>query len=108
MRAVAFLLALWVGSAAAEQVTPIQKVIQMLNDMMAKGKAEKEEEAKRFAEYKTFCKDTAWEKSVAIKTAKSAIDELSADIGKADADVLEATKAIAGNNEDLSAWTFDV
>ena len=32
-------------------------VIQMLTDMQAKGKSEKEDEAARFAEYKTFCKE---------------------------------------------------
>merc|ERR1719453_2580752 len=91
-------------SSVEQSVTPIQKVIQMLEDMAAKGKAEKEDEAKSFAEYKTFCKDTAWDKSTAIKTGAAAIEQLTADIGKATADILEATKAIATLNEDITAW----
>merc|ERR1719316_495397 len=56
---------------------------------------------------KRFSTHTAWDKTTSIKTAKAAIEELTADIDKAGADVIEATKAIAANNEDLSAWTFD-
>jgi tRNA/tmRNA/rRNA uracil-C5-methylase (TrmA/RlmC/RlmD family) len=103
-----FMAMMGFSSAVEVQVTPIQKVIQMLNEMMAKGKQEKEDEASRFAEYKTFCKDTAWDKTTSIKTATSQIDQLSADIDKATADILEATKAIATLNDDLTAWKDDV
>merc|ERR1719160_1284640 len=104
MKAV-FLLALF---AVAEGVTPIQKVTQMLNDMLAKGKSEKEEEAARFAEYKTFCKDTAWDKSTSIKTSNAAIEQLEADIDKAASDVSEAAKAISVLDADLTAWKSDI
>merc|ERR1719160_1093064 len=104
MKAV-FLLALF---AVAEGVTPIQKVTQMLNDMLAKGKSEKEDEAARFAEYKTFCKDTAWDKSTSIKTSNAAIEQLSADIEKATSDASEAAKAISVLDADLTAWKSDI
>merc|ERR1719160_710545 len=104
MKAV-FLLALF---AVAEGVTPIQKVTQMLNDMLAKGKSEKEDEAARFAEYKTFCKDTAWDKTTSIKTSNAAIEQLSADIEKAASDVSEAAKAISVLDADLTAWKSDI
>jgi len=89
-------------------VTPIQKVIQMLEDMHAKGVAEKEAEAAAHTEFTQFCKDTAWDKSTSIKTAKASIEELTADIGKAGADILVATKEIAALDADLTQWNQDV
>jgi len=105
MKATFVLLALF---AVAEGVTPIQKVTQMLNDMLAKGKSEKEAEATSFAEYKTFCKETAWDKSTSIKTSNAAIEQLSADIDKATSDVAEAVKAISVLDADLAAWKKDI
>jgi len=80
----------------------------MLTDMQAKGKAEKEDEAARFAEYKTFCKDTAWDKTTSIKTATAAIEQLSADIDKGASDAAEAAKAISMLTSDLTAWKKDI
>jgi len=91
-----------------EGVTPIQKVTQMLEDMLAKGKAAKEDEATKYAEYKTFCKDTAWDKSTSIKTANAAIEQLSADIDKAASDASEAVKAISVLDADLATWKKDI
>lgn len=76
----------------------------MLKEMHTKGVAEKEAEAAAFAEYQTFCKDTAWDKTTSIKTGAAAIEQLTADIGKATADIHEAAKAIATLNEDITAW----
>merc|ERR1719262_1540674 len=80
----------------------------MLEDMAAKGKKAMEEEAAEFAEYQTFCKDTQWDKTTSIKTANASIEELTADIGKADADVMVAAKEIAALNADLTSWTESV
>jgi len=102
------LLGACTGSSIDQGVTPIQKVIQMLGDMAAKGKKAMEEEAAMQAEYATFCKDTAWEKTTSIKTAKASIEELTADIGKADADVMVAAKEIAALTADISSWTASV
>jgi len=40
-----------------EQVTPIQKVLEMLGEMAAKGKKEKNTEEVEFSAYKTWCED---------------------------------------------------
>merc|ERR1719335_411276 len=101
-------LALLVGPCGSTSVTPIQKVIQMLTDMQAKGKSEMEDEASRFAEYKTFCKDTAWDKTTSIKTATAAIEQLSADIDKGASDIMEAAKAISTLDADITAWKQDI
>merc|ERR1719375_2945875 len=103
-----FFFALLSGPCTASSVTPIQKVIQMLTDMQAKGKSEMEDEASRFAEYKTFCKDTAWDKTTSIKTATAAIEQLSADIDKGASDAAEAAKAISTLDADITAWKKDI
>merc|ERR1719316_509572 len=104
----ALLLGACAGASVQQGVTPIQKVIQMLEDMSAKGKKAMEEEAAVHAEFVTFCKDTQWDKTTNIKTAKANIEELTADIGKADADVMMAAKEIAALNADISSWTESV
>merc|ERR1719395_475113 len=108
MNCALFFFALLAGPGAATNVTPIQKVIQMLTDMQAKGKAEKEAEAASFAEYKTFCKDTAWDKTTSIKTATAAIEQLSADIDKGASDAAEGAKAISTLDADITAWKKDI
>merc|ERR1719232_1047909 len=103
----ALLLAVLVGASTAETVTPVQKVIQLLNGMVEKGKKEKHEEQVQFAAYKQFCDDTAVEKERAIKQATEKIEMLKADIQKYIADAEQLTKEIAGHDSDISAWTGD-
>merc|ERR1719473_375674 len=90
------------------KVSPVQKVIQMLEDMLSKSKAEKQEEEVRFAAFKQFCAGSAAEKTRSIEEADSAIgkisgeiedlslevDQLGADIQKADSDVAQLTAKI--------------
>ncbi len=52
-----------VVSAAGSAVTPVQKVIEMMNGMLEKGKKEKHEEQVQFAAYKQFCDVTTVEKT---------------------------------------------
>merc|ERR1719420_1501877 len=113
----AFTLLLLLGAAVTasavsdqgkQKATPIQKVIQMLTDMLAKGKKEKQEETVRFAAFKQFCESTAGEKTKNIATAKEEIEQLEATIAKAQADVVELTDFIAGLDGDVSTWTDDL
>merc|ERR1719321_583899 len=85
------LITLIAGTWANNQQTksPVAKIVSMLNDMLAKGKKEKQDEMVRFAAFKQFCESTAAEKSKNIATAKEEIDQLSATIAKAQADVAE-------------------
>merc|ERR1719269_411183 len=71
---------------AKEAVTPVQKVTQLLQGMLEKGKKEKHEEAVQFAAYKQFCDDTTVEKQRAVKEAEAMMEQLSASIAKAEAD----------------------
>jgi len=103
---VALLLVLHVGEALA--VTPVQKVIQLLEGMSAKGKKEKHDEQVQFASYKQFCDDTTIEKKRAIEEANEKIEMLKADIEKYISDAAMLTKEIAGHDADIAAWTGDV
>jgi cell division septum initiation protein DivIVA len=96
-----------VASASGSSVTPVQKVIQLLEGMAAKGKEEKQNEQVQFAAYKQFCDDTSVEKKRAITEANEAINVLNADIEKYTADASRLTKEIAGHDEDVSVWTGD-
>merc|ERR1719298_156190 len=96
-----------VGSAESE-VTPVQKVIQLMEGMLEKGKKEKHEEQVQFAAYKQFCDDTTVEKKRAIAEANEHIEVLKADIQKDTADAARLTKEIAELDEDISIWNGDI
>merc|ERR1719221_1565231 len=102
------LLALLAGSAhARSEVTPVQKVIELMNGMLAKGKKEKHEEQVQFAAYKQFCDDTTTEKKRAIAEAAETIEVLKADIAKYTSDAAKLTKEIAEHDADIAAWDGD-
>merc|ERR1719271_1571785 len=104
MKAAALLALLAFASAEQQQVTPIQKVLQMMNDMLAKAKTEKQDEQVRFASYKQFCESTSKEKAAAIAKGKDAVEKLTADIGEADADSAAMAKDIGGLDDDIATW----
>merc|ERR1719235_2796107 len=109
MRAIIALAVLAGSCVSAERlhskVTPVQKVIGMLNDMAAKGKAEKHDEQVQFAKYKAFCEATSKEKASNIASAKESIEQLKADAQKAEADAMVLTKEIADLGTDIDGWT---
>merc|ERR1719337_473514 len=94
--------------ATKSAVTPVQKVIQLMNGMLEKGKKEKHDEQVQFAAYKQFCDDTTVEKKRAIAEANEMIDKLKADIQKYTADAAKLTKEIAELDEDISIWKGDI
>jgi len=111
MKVLAILLALCVlapASADTLKVTPVEKVLQMLTGMVAKGEQEKHEEQVQFAAYKQFCDDTSTEKTRAIKEAGEEIEVLKADIQKATVDAAQLAKEIAGHDADIAAWSGNI
>merc|ERR1719293_616822 len=97
-----------IGSSSDAGVTPVQKVIQLMQGMLEKGKKEKHDEQVQFAAYKQFCDDTAVEKKRAIAEANEMIDTLKADIQKYTADARLLTEEIAELDEDISIWNGDI
>jgi len=108
MRAVTLALFLSVSTVIADDsqmsVTPVQRVIGMLNDMKTKGEDEKHKEMVAFATYKQFCMDTAAQKKKQIAEGHDNIEQLTAEIAKAKADVMMATKEIASLSSDIDGW----
>jgi hypothetical protein len=90
-----------------EGVTPVQKVIQMLEDMKTKGIKEKDAEVVAFTAYKQFCVSTDAEKKKAIKDGAMLIVQLKASIEKAAADAMSLGKDIDGLSADIDAFTAD-
>jgi len=94
--------------AHSAKVTPIQKVLEMMQTMIVKGQEEMHNEQVQFAAYKQFCEDTSIEKQRAIKDALDEIEVLEADIEKATADAAKLTKDIKGLETDVSTWTKEL
>eukprot|EP00443_Scrippsiella_acuminata_P049147 CAMPEP_0115428626 /NCGR_PEP_ID=MMETSP0271-20121206/30082_1 /TAXON_ID=71861 /ORGANISM="Scrippsiella trochoidea, Strain CCMP3099" /LENGTH=687 /DNA_ID=CAMNT_0002853741 /DNA_START=78 /DNA_END=2141 /DNA_ORIENTATION=+ len=81
--------------AARTDVTPLQKVLQLLEGMAAKGKQEKHEEEVEFAKFQEWCDGTREGTTKSINEAASQIEQLTADIAKAEADAEELAGEIA-------------
>jgi len=100
--------ALFAVVAATEvSVTPVQKVIQLLQGMAEKGKKEKHEEQVQFAAFKQFCDDTTAEKQRAITEATALMEQLSANIAKNEADAETLSREITQLDQDISVFGGD-
>jgi chromosome segregation ATPase len=93
--------------ALAAAVTPVQKVIQLLQQMAEKGKAAKEEEQVLFAEDMQWCEDTSAEKQRAIDGANSEMDQLTASIQMEKASADELGHEITVLDGESSTWEGD-
>merc|ERR1719160_32809 len=91
-----FFVALLIGAAsgATVKVSPVQKVVQLIDDMAGKVTKEMNEGVATFEEFAKFCDDEATEKGYAIKDSKEAIDEFNADIVDNEAIVDTETAAV--------------
>merc|ERR1719389_155147 len=88
-------------------VTPVQKVIQMMEEMKSKAIAEKEKEIKLFKEYMSWCKDTTTDKKHEIITATDEIERLEATISKNTVAATELSDKVAAIDADIAQWTQD-
>merc|ERR1719243_275908 len=108
----AFFLAPAAAAAAGKQeraaVTPVQKVIQLMEGMVAKGKKEKQQEQVQFAAYKTFCDTTNGQKQKAIKEGNEQMLVLKANIEDAESEAADLTEEIAQHDEDIATWNGDL
>jgi len=97
-----------VAGAAATKVTPVQKVIELMQGMLDKGKKEKHEEEVQFAAYKSFCDSVVPEKQKAIEEANQMIEDLKADIFQYETDAATLGEEIAKHDEDIAVWNGDL
>ncbi|CAK9019422.1 Uncharacterized protein SCF082_LOCUS14501 [Durusdinium trenchii] len=86
---------LLVAPVLGSYVTPVQKVIDMMEKMKEKGTKQMEDEQLQFAEFRQFCELTLDEKERSISDATDKIETLQAQIAAAGADAerLEAEAA---------------
>merc|ERR1719327_1177732 len=101
------LMTLTHGYALKEGVTPVQKVIQLLQEMQMKGKAEMKDEAVKFSTYKQFCDDQTAFKTEAISKANAMIEQLQADIQMAESEVKQLAKQISELDAEIAGYKAD-
>jgi len=103
-------MACFAGQASGESsaITPVQKVIQMMNDMVEQGTKEKQDEQVQFASFKTFCDNTVKNKKRDIDEAEEQIKMLNADYAKFKTEAGELAKEIAAHDADISTWEGDL
>merc|ERR1719235_1099399 len=89
-------------------VTPVQKGIQLMNEMHAKGVQEKQDEEVAFTTFKQWCDNTASNKQKAIKESEELMEQLEADIAAAESDVTTLTDEIAALNADIDSKEKDM
>jgi len=94
-----------VGSAAS--VAGVEKVIQMLTDMTAKGMQEKKDEQVAFAEFKTWCTQEKADLTSQIKKGAEEIEMLTASIGQLGSDITTLSDNIAQLQADETKFTSE-
>jgi len=92
---------------AHQAVTPVQKVVQMLQGMVDNAEQDKHAEAVQFAGFKQFCDDVSLEKQTAIEKADEKIETLQAHILKYDTNVEKLGSEIMQHNADIAGWEND-
>jgi len=99
-------LLLLISTAGA--VSPVQKVVELLDECKAKVQKDLDAEAKAMEEYTTFCDDELKDKGYAIETAGSSLADLAATAESSTATVAELADeiatlgtTIAGKNKEL-------
>ena len=106
------LLAVVATPAAATEVSPIGKILQMIGDLQTKVIAEGEASQKVYAEFAEWCEDRSKELGFEIKTGKAEVETLKATIEEETAlsaslttKIEELATSIASNDADLKAAT---
>jgi hypothetical protein len=84
MKAVAFA---FLANAAADQASPIDKIIQMIGDLEQKIIKEGEDAHNTYAEFAEWCEDTSKDSMFEIKTGKQTVADLKATIEKEAANI---------------------
>jgi len=99
----ALCLAALCSSATSAGVSPVQKVIQLIDDMAVKVKGDLDATTREFEEYAKYCDDEATAKDYAIKSTKEQIEALSATVEDATAKISELEAKIEGLTTKISS-----
>merc|ERR1719217_1288150 len=90
-------------SKAQAKGSAVQKVIELLEDMKTKVKADLSKESDMMEEYLVFCSDETKEKGYAIETATRTIEDLSAIIEESKATITEKEDEVTELGTHISA-----
>jgi len=93
--------------ATASAVTPIQKVLELMDGMLEKGIAEKKAEAVHFSAFNQWCGDQTRIKKNEIADGDAKIAELKATIEKKASEIRKLTDRIDELDEDVGRWNKD-
>jgi len=107
MKAAILFTLLTVAASVQSDVTPIQKVVEMMEGMLAKGKQEKHEEEVEFAKFHEWCDQVRDEKTTSIAEATAQIEELAAAIDKAESDAEVLSEEVAELEKEVAQLTAD-
>merc|ERR1719482_2617459 len=108
MMKVVFLTLLALVQGAELEVTPVQKVIGLLQGMLEKGKKEKHDEEESFADFKMFCDSVLARKKAAINDETENIEHFTADIRKERAMAHIMAMDMQQLDYYINAWTGDI
>jgi len=107
-----YLLVCASATRLASEVSPIEKVLQLLGELEAKIIKDGEETQKLYEEFTDYCKGTSKDTQFAIKTGKSAAERFAAQIDSSGAEITELetkigelSSSVASNSKDLAAAT---
>jgi vancomycin resistance protein YoaR len=92
------------ASMARSNVTPVQKVLDLLGGMLVKAKTAKKAEEVAWAEAKQYCTDVERGKEIDIEKELEELEVLKAEIQKAEADAEMLANYLTELDEELNAW----
>jgi len=93
---------------AGSAVTPVQKVIELLQDMMVKGQKDKHAEEVAYAKFAQFCTDEIASKKKSIAETTELVEVLAADIGMLESDAAKLGDEIAALQADVEKYNADL
>jgi len=98
---------LLLACALASSVTPVQKVIQLLQNMHTKGTKEKRDEQVQYSAFAQWCTDTKAETKADMANSEEDIEMATAEIEKAQSVAADLTVAIEKNEKDTATYQGD-
>merc|ERR1719161_917312 len=93
------------ASAAQDQITPVQSVINLLEKLEKQTMEEGKAEAEGYDKFACFCKEQADEKLYSITKADQKIELLTAEIKALTGDITGLNQEIADLNTEISDLT---
>jgi len=92
----------------AEQVSPIEKIVEMISDLQAKVIGEGKEAQKAYDEYSEWCEDRSTNLGFEIKTGKANVEELKATIEEETSKSAELSTKIEDLGNDIKTDEADL